>query len=101
MGSLSLLQGIFPTQELNRGLLHHRWILYQLSYVPLLSLLYTWQNGGSEKLSNLSKVTELAGIQNQAEQARLTPLPWESHPCPSLGAPFLLGGLWHLSLPGH
>ena len=31
-GSLSLLQGIFPTQELNWGLLHCRWILYQLSY---------------------------------------------------------------------
>ena len=30
--SLSLLQGIFPTQELNQGLLHCRWILYQLSY---------------------------------------------------------------------
>ena len=32
MGSLSLLQGIFPTQESNRGFLHCRWILYQLSY---------------------------------------------------------------------
>ena len=32
VGSLFLLQGIFPTQELNRGLLHCRWILYQLSY---------------------------------------------------------------------
>ena len=32
MGSLSLLQGIFLTQELNQGLLHCRWILYQLSY---------------------------------------------------------------------
>ena len=31
VGSLSLLQGIFPTQELNRGLLHCRRILYQLS----------------------------------------------------------------------
>ena len=30
--SLSLLQGIFLTQELNHGLLHCRWILYQLSY---------------------------------------------------------------------
>ena len=30
--SLSLLQGIFPTQELNWGLLHCRCILYQLSY---------------------------------------------------------------------
>ena len=32
VGSLSLLQGIFPTQESHRGLLHCRWILYQLSY---------------------------------------------------------------------
>ena len=32
VGSLSLLQGIFPTQELNWGLLDCRWILYQLSY---------------------------------------------------------------------
>ena len=32
LGSLSLLQGIFPTQELNQGLQHCRQILYQLSY---------------------------------------------------------------------
>ena len=32
VGSLSLLQGIFPPQELNQGLLHCRWILHQLSY---------------------------------------------------------------------
>ena len=31
MGSLSLLQQIFPTQESNQGLLHCRRILYQLS----------------------------------------------------------------------
>ena len=31
MSSLSLLQGTFPTQESNRGLLHCRRILYQLS----------------------------------------------------------------------
>ena len=30
VGSLSLLQGIFPAQGLNPGLLHCRWILYQL-----------------------------------------------------------------------
>ena len=30
--SLSLLQGIFPTQGSNSGLLHCRWILYQVSY---------------------------------------------------------------------
>ena len=32
VGSLSLLQKIFLNQELNQGLLHCRWILYQLSY---------------------------------------------------------------------
>ena len=32
MGSLSLLQGIFPTQGSNPALPHCRWILYQLSH---------------------------------------------------------------------
>ena len=32
VGSLALLQWIFLTQDLNWGLLHCRWILYQLSY---------------------------------------------------------------------
>ena len=32
VGSLSLLQGIFLTREYNRGLLHCRQILYQLSH---------------------------------------------------------------------
>ena len=32
VGSFSLLQGIFPTQGLNAGLLHCRRILYQLSH---------------------------------------------------------------------
>ena len=32
VGSHSLLQQIFPTQELNQGLLRCRWILYQLSH---------------------------------------------------------------------
>ena len=36
VGSLSLLQGIFPTQESNQGLLHCRQILYQVSYEELL-----------------------------------------------------------------
>ena len=42
VGRLSLLQRIFPTQEWNQGVLHCRWILYQLSYqgspVPILVL---------------------------------------------------------------
>ena len=32
VGSLSLFEAIFPTQELNWGLLNRRQILYQLSY---------------------------------------------------------------------
>ena len=39
VGSLFLLQGIFPTQELNWGLLHCRWILYQVSYPGSLGAL--------------------------------------------------------------
>ena len=42
VGSFSLLQGIFPTQELNQGLLHCRRIFYQLSYE------------GSQWLNNIS-----------------------------------------------
>ena len=34
----SLLQGIFPTQELNPGVPHYRQILYQLSHHNFLSL---------------------------------------------------------------
>ena len=32
VGSLSLLHGIFTTQGSNPGILHYRWILYQLSH---------------------------------------------------------------------
>ena len=45
VGSLSLLQWIFPTQESNQGLLHCRWILYHLTYqgspVPCLALIHS------------------------------------------------------------
>ena len=49
--SLSLLQRIFPTQELNWGLLHCKQILYQLSYqgspkwgMPVVSLIIFFYN---------------------------------------------------------
>ena len=42
VGSPSLLLGIFPTQELNWGLLHCKWILYQLSYQGNLGSLYVY-----------------------------------------------------------
>ena len=37
LGSLSLLQWIFPTQELNQRLLHCRWILYQPHWKAILN----------------------------------------------------------------
>ena len=48
VGSLSLLQRIFPTQELNWSLLHCRQILYQLSYPGSPR-----SGGGSQRLSCL------------------------------------------------
>ena len=54
VGSLSLLQGIFPTQVSNPGLLHCRWILSQLWWVgiwtclPVLALVVAtlqWKDG--------------------------------------------------------
>ena len=44
VGSLSLLQQIFLTQELNQGLLHYRQILYQLSYRGSLFMGYFLKN---------------------------------------------------------
>ena len=41
-GSLSLLQGIFPTQRSNPGLPHCRWILYQLSHSWLVFIKYSF-----------------------------------------------------------
>ena len=48
VGSLSLLQRIFPTQESNWGLLHCRWILYQLSYQGSPKCLMVLPNIGQE-----------------------------------------------------
>ena len=44
MGIHSLLQGIFPTQRSNQGLLHCRWILYQLIHErsPYKKILYLY-----------------------------------------------------------
>ena len=53
VGSLSLLQGIFPTQESNWGLLHCRWIPYQLSYrfisINSPDAQRCWENGGRQR----------------------------------------------------
>ena len=43
VGSLSLLQGIVPTQGSNPGLSHCRWILYQLSHKGSSDPKNSWQ----------------------------------------------------------
>ena len=45
VGSLTLLQGIFPTQESNWGLLHCRRILYHLSHQGRPTYITTLQSG--------------------------------------------------------
>ena len=55
VGSISLLQ-IFPTQESNQGLLHCRWILYQLSYQG--SLMQIWASLVAQMVKNLPAMQE-------------------------------------------
>ena len=64
VGSLSLLQGIFPTQGLNLGLLYCRQIFYQLSHKGSLRIL-KWVtkpfSSGSSRPRNQAKVCSIAG----------------------------------------
>ena len=64
VGSLSLLQGIFPTQESNPGLPHCRWILYQLSHKGSPRIL-EWVaypfSGGSSRPRNWIRVSSISG----------------------------------------
>ena len=64
VGSLSLLQGLFPTQGLNPGLQHCRWILYQLSHQGSPRIL-EWVAyplfSGSSWLRNWTGVSYIAG----------------------------------------
>ena len=64
VGSLSLLQGIFPTQGSNPGLPHCRRILYQLSHKGSPRILewvaYPFFNGSSQP-SNRTGVSCIAG----------------------------------------
>ena len=64
MSSHSFLQEIFPTHESNQGLLHCRWILYQLIYQGSPRILewvaYPFSRGSSWP-RNLSRVSCIAG----------------------------------------
>ena len=64
VGSLSLLQGIFPTQGLNPGILHCRQIFYQLSHKGSPRILewvaYPFFRGSSQP-RNQTRVSCIAG----------------------------------------
>ena len=66
VGSISLLQWIFPTQESNQGLLHCRRILYHLSYQGTpLAVFEKWE----EEVKSLSRVRLFATPWTVAYQA--------------------------------
>ena len=64
VGSLSLLQGIFPTQGSNPGLPHYRQILYQLSHKgspKILERVAYLFSGRSSQSRNRTRVSCIAG----------------------------------------
>ena len=64
VGSLSLLQGILPTQGLNPGLLHCKWILYQLRHKGsprILEWVAYLFSSGSSRPRNQTGVSCIAG----------------------------------------
>ena len=90
MGSLSLLQGIFPTQESNRSLLHCRWILYQLSYQgsPTFHVFpKPYWHCGTLDWSSLSRVLSLMGACVHARLLQLCPTLWDHMDCRPPGSP--------------
>ena len=92
MGCHSLLQGIFPTQGSNPGLLHGRQILYHLSYreVPIPRSLFsarTFQNGSTGQCHDQG--------QHHGQGQKLDP-----SSAPTLPRE-LLGRVWGVTEPQH
>ena len=89
MGSLSLLQGIFPTQGSNPGLPHCRRILYHLSHQGSIhtSIILI--------LSRNLKISENISITN-FQISRISTLQPQIYPAQSSGAP----SSWQTPLPG-
>ena len=102
VASCSLLQGSFPTQESNRGLLHCKWILYQLSYhkkckynVVVQSLSHVWLFASPWIAAHQAPLFQFAQIHVRWVGDAIYP----SHPL-VLPSPFALGlsqhqGLFH------
>jgi len=78
VGSLSLLQGIFPTQGLNPGLLHCRWILYQLSHKGRPRILELVAYTFSSRSSQLRNLTRVSGMQADSLPPKLSRKPMNS-----------------------
>ena len=64
VGRYSIMQGIFPTQGLNAGLPHCRWVLYQLSHQenPIPEWLAYPFSSGSSWPRNWTEVSCIAGV---------------------------------------
>ena len=123
VGSLSLFQGIFPTQGSNPGLLHCRWIFYQLNHqgsprvlewvVCLFSSRSSWSQESNQGLLNCRWILYQLSYQGSATWWRCVRmlLSWPSHfspflwhhPFPALKWPVLSNnhrkllvlGMWH------
>ena len=69
VGCHSFLQGIFPTQGSNPGLLHYRRLLYQLSHQGSPGILewvaYPFSRGSSQ-LRNWTRISCIAGLSREA-----------------------------------
>ena len=80
MGSLSRLQEIIPTQGLNPGLQHCRWILYQLSHKarPRILEWVAYPFSRSSQLRNRTGVSCIASrfFTNWAMREALTSIKW-------------------------
>ena len=102
VGCHALLQGIFPTQELNWGLLHCRWILYQLSHkvntrvgsLSLLQGIFPTQelNWGLLHCKRILSFPPELPAEPQKKHIRLKQLSWRSKSsCPTISCPDLWG----------
>ena len=74
VGSLFLLQGIFPTQGLDPCLSYCRWILYQLSYQGRIVMKVKWINIYNIILLLLSHFS----VRPHRRQPTRLPHPWDS-----------------------
>ena len=85
VGSLSLLQGIFPTQGSNPGFLHCRQILHQLSYegssfetvvffLTKVFLLFPGNSAAKESVCNAGNLGSIPGSGKSPEEGNGNPL---------------------------